>query len=80
MVAPNPVTNAEFTRELSRAVGLPAWLPAPKFGLRLALGEMADALLLSSCRVVPSRLLVEGFSFEQPELADFLQAQLRPVA
>ena len=67
-VAPSPVTNAEFTRELAQALSRPALLPAPSFLLRLVLGEMADALLLSSCRATPSRLVEAGFQFESPEL------------
>jgi uncharacterized protein len=66
--APEPVTNAEFTRALARTVHRPAWLPAPRFGLRLAMGEMADAALLSSCRAVPARLLSSGFEFHHPQL------------
>jgi hypothetical protein len=61
--APNPVTNAEFARALGRALKRPAFLPAPAFALRLLLGEMAQALLLSSQRVVPERALAGGFRF-----------------
>src|SRR5215472_8577770 len=57
-VAPEPVTNAEFTKELARALHRPAIFPVPPFALRLALGrEMADALLTGSQRVVPKRLV-----------------------
>lgn len=71
-VAPAPVRNAEFTRELARAVRRPAILPVPAFALRLALGEMADELLLSSTRVLPARFLAAGFQFEHPALRDAL--------
>ena len=66
-VAPQPVTNREFTRALAGVVGRPAWVPAPAFGLRLLVGEMADAVLLGSTRAVPRRLQVLGheFGFEE---------------
>ncbi len=62
-VTPNPVQNSEFTRALAKAMHRPALFPAPPFALRLALGEMADALLLSSQRVLPSRLEQSGYKF-----------------
>ena len=68
MVAPNPVRNLEFTRLLARALKRPALVTAPAFGLRLLYGEMADALLLSSQRVIPMRLLEAGFSFKHADL------------
>jgi len=61
--APNPVTNAEFARALGRAMHRPAFLPAPAFALRLLLGEMADALVLSGQRAVPKRAERGGFTF-----------------
>jgi hypothetical protein len=61
--APCPVTNAEFARTLGRALHRPAVLPTPGFALRLLLGEMAQALLLSSQRVTPHRALDLGFRF-----------------
>ena len=76
VVSPNPVTNAEFTAELGEYLNRPAVLPAPAFALRLALGEMADALLLSSCRAFPKKLTSEGFQFTNPLLTDSLKAQL----
>ena len=54
VIAPNPVTNAEFTRALGRELHRPAVLPVPAFALRLAFGEMADEALLASARVVPA--------------------------
>ena len=73
-VAPEPVTNREFTGKLARQLRRPAWLPAPGFALRLALGEMADAALLASTRVLPRRLEQSGFVFQQARLEDALQA------
>jgi uncharacterized protein len=72
-VAPEPVTNAAFTGTLGRVLGRPTIVPAPAFALRLALGEMADATLLSSTRVRPDRLLATGFRFRFPELAGALR-------
>ncbi|ONI79168.1 TIGR01777 family protein [Actinosynnema sp. ALI-1.44] len=63
MTAPNPVTNAEFTRALSRALGRPAPWVAPKFALRLALGELADEGALASQHVIPKVLQDNGFAF-----------------
>jgi uncharacterized protein (TIGR01777 family) len=67
-VTPNPVQNSDFTDTLAMTLHRPALFPAPAFALRLALGEMADALLLISQRVKPSRLEQTGYRFAQPEL------------
>jgi uncharacterized protein (TIGR01777 family) len=76
VVAPEPVRNDDFARALGRALHRPAALRAPAFALRLALGEMADALLLSSQRVAPQRLLADGYPFRfsslESALADLL--------
>ena len=72
--APNPVTNAEFARALGRALHRPAFMPAPAFALRLALGEMADALLLSGQRAVPAKAERLGFRFRFTQLDDALRA------
>jgi len=72
-VAPNPVTNREFTHTLGKVLSRPTLLPVPAFGARLALGEMADELLLSSTRVVPARLLRSGYSFRFAQLEDALR-------
>lgn len=63
VTSPEPVRNADFTRVLGRVLHRPAIAPVPPFAARLALGEMADALLLSSARVVPQALLRSGFAF-----------------
>jgi uncharacterized protein (TIGR01777 family) len=76
MVSPSPVTNADFTRVLGRVLHRPTLFPVPAFALRLALGEMADALLLASTRVRPARLLDAGFQFQHPDLQGALQAAL----
>lgn len=76
VTAPEPVTNREFTRALGQAVGRPAILPLPAMALRLVLGEMAQATILSSARVVPERLLGAGYRFEDPGLEDALRSLL----
>lgn len=67
-VSPQPVTNREFTKILAKAVGRPAVIPMPAAAARLALGEMADALLLASTRVVPEVAQQQGFEWQNPEL------------
>ncbi len=71
-VAPKPVTNAEFTKTLGKVLSRPTFFPIPEFGVRLAFGEMADALLLSSQRVEPKALSQSGFEFSYPALQDAL--------
>jgi uncharacterized protein (TIGR01777 family) len=76
-VTPNPVRNSEFTSVLAKTLHRPALFPAPAFALRLALGEMADALLLVSQRVLPSKLADSGYAFLQPSLASALAEVFR---
>ncbi|MFN2480898.1 MAG: TIGR01777 family oxidoreductase [Pyrinomonadaceae bacterium] len=76
VVAPGAVTNAEFTKTLGRVLSRPTFLPAPAFGLRLAFGEMADALLLASARVEPERLRAAGYTFKHPQLEGALRHAL----
>ncbi|HVA01872.1 MAG TPA: TIGR01777 family oxidoreductase [Terriglobia bacterium] len=72
-VAPNPVPNKEFTESLGKVLRRPAVFSMPAFVVRLAFGEMADALLLASARVEPARLLAGGFTFQYPELEGALR-------
>ena len=72
-VAPNPVTNLEFTRTLGRVLARPTLFPMPAFVARLAFGEMADELLLASTRVEPARLLATAHRFGQPHLEGALR-------
>ena len=67
-VSPAPLTNREFTKSLGSALSRPTLFPMPAFAARLAFGEMADALLLSSTRVLPARLQESGYAFQHPEL------------
>lgn len=76
-VAPSPVRNAEFTKVLGRVLRRPTLFPAPAFALKLALGEMAGALLLSSQRVIPARLQGQNFQFQHLELETALRAVLK---
>jgi uncharacterized protein (TIGR01777 family) len=71
---PAPVTNAEFAHALGRAMHRPAFMPAPAFALRLLLGEMADALLLSGQRAVPAKAERLGFSFHYRTASEALNA------
>lgn len=77
LTAPEPVTNAVFARTLGGVLHRPAWLPAPAFALRLAMGEMADALALGGQRVVPAKALAQGFRFEYPSLEPALRNVFR---
>jgi len=77
-VAPQSVTNAEFTRTLGRVLGRPTILPLPAFAARLALGEMADELLLASTRVAPDKLHRTGYEFVYSDLEAALRAYLSP--
>jgi len=74
LVAPNPVRNEEFTRLLAGMLHRPAIFPAPAFVLRLAMGEMADAVLLSSDRVKPEKMLAAGYKFRFEILEPALRA------
>jgi NAD dependent epimerase/dehydratase family enzyme len=76
-VAPEPVTNAEFTTTLGRVLGRPALLVVPALVLHAVLGGMADELLLSGARVIPARLQDAGFPFEQAKLESTLRALSR---
>jgi uncharacterized protein (TIGR01777 family) len=75
-VAPAAATNREFTATLAKVLSRPAIFTVPAFALRLLAGEMADALLLSSARVVPKRLLDTGYAFRSPELEPTLRRLL----
>ena len=72
-VAPNPVTNREFTKTLGRVLSRPTIFPVPAFALRLLLGQLADEALLASARVTPSRLQQTGYVFRYPMLEPALR-------
>jgi uncharacterized protein len=76
-VAPNPVTNAEFTKALGKVLSRPTLFPIPAFAVRLAFGEMADALLLASQRVEPEHLKAAKYQFRYSELETALRDVLQ---
>lgn len=76
IVAPHPVTNQQFTKELGKVVRRPAFFPVPKFFLTLFLGEMARELLFASTRVYPRKLQESGYVFARPDLASALRSLL----
>jgi len=73
MVAPRPVTNAEFTKTLADVLSRPAIFPVPAFAAKLAFGEMAEELLLGSQRVEPAKLTASGYPFRFRELKASLE-------
>ncbi len=75
--APVPVSNREFARTLGSALHRPAVMTTPAFVLKLLFGEMAEALLLSGQRVLPSKAEAEGFEFQYRELEPALRDLLR---
>jgi uncharacterized protein (TIGR01777 family) len=75
VVAPNPVTNAGFTRTLAHVLHRPAIVPVPTAAMRLVLGEFARDLL-ASARVAPKRLAESGYEFRHPELEPALRELL----
>jgi hypothetical protein len=79
-VAPNPVTNAEFTNTLGKVLSRPTLFPIPAFGVRLLFGEMGEALLLAGQRVAPKRLMTEGYQFQYSQLDEALRHVLAKSA
>ena len=77
VTAPEPLRNRDFTRTLGDVLSRPTAFRVPAAALRLVMGEMADATLLSSARVVPRRLLASGFRFAHADLASALRHVLR---
>ena len=72
LTAPQPVTNREMADAIGRALRRPSILPAPAFALRLALGEMADAMILNGQRVLPALAQSRGFKFRYETVDDAL--------
>jgi len=68
VVAPTPVRNAEFTKTLASVLSRPAIFPMPAFAARLVFGQMGDELLLASQRVVPAKLMANGYVFQKADL------------
>lgn len=76
VVAPNPVTNAQFTKALGEELHKPTVLPAPAYILTWILGDMAQEMLLEGCRVLPEKLQTNGFKFRYPDLDMALKKEL----
>ena len=77
LVAPEPARNADFCKTLARVLHRPALIPVPEIALHIAFGEMAQATILASQRVVPKKLAGAGFQFRHPRLEDALRFELR---
>jgi uncharacterized protein len=73
LTAPTPVRNAEFARVIGRVLGRPSFVPTPAFAVRLALGELADAMILGGQRVVPTRATALGYEFKHETLEPALR-------
>ena len=71
--SPNPVTNHEFTKTFGKVLNRPTVAPMPAFAARLAFGEVADEILLSSTRVIPEKILSHGGEFLYPRLEGALR-------
>lgn len=76
VTAPQPVTNQEFTKTLGKVLSRPTIFPLPAFAARILLGEMADALLLASAKVLPTQLQATGYNFRFVELEAALRHSL----
>ncbi len=77
MVAPRPVTNAEFTQTLASVLSRPAVFPMPAFAVKLLFGEMGETVLLASQRVEPTQLVSSGYPFRFRDLRASLQNTLK---
>lgn len=73
VTVPDPLTNEEYTKSLGRVLGRPTVFPLPAPAARIALGQVADELLLASQRVEPARLRESGYSYRYPELEGALR-------
>ena len=76
LAAPNPLTNADFSRAIGKAMGRPAVMPVPAFALKLVFGELSTTLLTGQ-RVVPQRLQELGFTFQFSEAEEALRDLLK---
>ena len=76
-VSPNPVTNHDFTKTLGEVLYRPTFMPLPEFAVSMVFGEMGDALLLASTKVIPKRLTDAGFEFKYAELKGAIEHALK---
>ena len=72
-VSPSAVTNAEFTKTMGEVLYRPTFIPLPEFAVSMLMGEMGDALLLTSTKAIPKRLQDAGFEFKYPSLKEALE-------
>jgi uncharacterized protein (TIGR01777 family) len=77
LVAPKPVTNAEFTKTLGSVLSRPTIFPVPAFAAKLAFGQMGEEVLLASQRVEPNKLVTSGYPFQYSDLRKALEAILK---
>ena len=77
LTAPNPATNEQFTKTLGEVIHRPTILPLPEFAVNLVFGEMGDALLIDSTKVLPQRLTDAGFKFRHTDLKNALENALK---
>jgi uncharacterized protein len=77
VVAPKPVTNAEFTKTLAAVLSRPAIFPMPAFVARMAFGQMGEVVLLASQRVEPGKLIASGYPFQYADLKKALEEILK---
>jgi hypothetical protein len=77
LISPGALQQKDFSKILGKIMRRPSWLPVPGFLMRLFMGEMAEALLLSGQRVVSKRLLEAGYNFQYPNAKSALQEILR---
>ena len=75
--APNPVTNAELSKALGKALSRPAVLPVPKLALKARFGSELGEVITGGQRAVPRRALDDGFEFAEPEIEPALRDLLR---
>jgi uncharacterized protein len=80
LAAPEPVTGAEFSRALGRAMNRPSWLPVPGFALRLIVGELANDALLRGHRILPKRAQELGYVFRHPRVDEALVSAVRGLS
>jgi len=77
LVAPRPVTNAEFTNTLGAVLSRPTIFPVPEFVMKLAFGQMAEEVLLTSQRVEPAKLVSSGYPFQYSDLRNALESVVK---
>lgn len=76
-VSPGMVTNKEFTKILSKAIHKPAFLPVPRFVLKIIFGEMANDVLLSDLKASPLKLMGAGYRFKEKNLEYYLTSHFQ---